>query len=73
MPTDDPLAISQRALDRARERRRRQELGPPLALSDLDLLTFSNVGPADAPLAEAFVRDAAGRFGVDLWNARRGG
>jgi hypothetical protein len=73
MMSDDPLASSQRTLDAVRERRRRQELGPPLSLTDLDLQTFSSVGPADAPMAEAMVRDAAGRRGVDLWNATRGG
>jgi hypothetical protein len=66
---DDPLASTQRALDAARARKRRQEMGPPLALSDLDLDTLSNVGPTDAPLAEAVVRDAAGAVGEALWNA----
>ncbi len=71
--SDDPLASAQRALDAARERKRRAALGPPLNQTEADLATFSNVGPADAALAEAFVRDAAGQFGVDLWNARREG
>jgi hypothetical protein len=66
---DDALTVAQRALDAARARKRRQQLGSPLALSDLDLDTLSNVGPTDAPLAEAFVRDAAGAFGEALWNA----
>lgn len=66
--SDDLTA--QRALDAARARKRRQELGPPLALSDLDLAVLTNVGPTDQAEALAFARDVSGNLAVDMLEAR---
>lgn len=63
------LTAAQRRLNAAQARRRRQELGPPLALSDLDLTVLSNVGPTDQAEAQAFARDVAGPRAVDLMRA----
>lgn len=65
-----PLGDAQRRLTAAQAKRRRQELGPPLTLSDLDMTVLSNVGPTDQPEVTAFVRATAGQRGVDMLEAR---
>lgn len=60
------LSDAQRRLTAAQAKRRRQELGPPLALSDADMTVLTNVGPTDQPEVEAFVRATAGQRGVDM-------
>ena len=65
----DDLTTAQRRLNAARARRRRAALGPPLQQSESDLTTLSAVGPADLGSIEAFIRDAAGQAGVDLFRA----
>lgn len=65
-----PLTASQRRLNAAQAKRRRQEMGPPLAVSDLDLDVLTNVGSTDQAEATAFVRAVAGQRGVDLLEAR---
>lgn len=64
------LTASQRRLEAARARRRRKALGPPLALSDLDMAVLTNVGPTDQPEATAFARDVSGQLAVDMLEAR---
>lgn len=64
------LTAAQQRLNAARERRRRQALGPPLALSDADLLVLSTVGPTDQPEATAFARDVSGQLAVNMLEAR---
>lgn len=68
--SDDPEA-AQRALDAARSRRRRAALGPPLSQTDADLLALSALGPSDLGSIEAFIRDASGQTGADLFGAER--
>jgi hypothetical protein len=63
------LVAAQRRLDAARERRRRAALGPPLSQDEQDLDVLATVGPSDLALAEALIRDAAGRVGADLFGA----
>lgn len=70
--SDSPEA-AQAALNAARGRRRRQLLGPSLQQSDADLTALSTVGEHDLAAAEAFIRDAPGPFGVDLFRAGREG
>lgn len=72
MPDDTPEA-AQRALNAARDRQRRLRMGPPLSQTDDDLTTLSAVGPADLGSIEAFIRDAAGQAGADLFRARADG
>lgn len=55
---NDPLAVTQADLDRARDRLRRAKMGPPLRASDADLDALATVGPADAVTAEALWRAA---------------
>jgi hypothetical protein len=55
-------------LSTAQARKRRQDLGPPLALSDVDMTVLSNVGPTDQAEATAFVRSVAPR-GVAMLEA----
>lgn len=68
----DDTEVAQRALNAARGRRRRAALGPVLAQDDAALDALSTVGPHDLPAVEAFCRDSAGQFGVDLFRATRG-
>ena len=68
--SDTPEA-AQRALNAARERKRRAALGPPLAVDDAGLDTLSTVYPADLAAAEALIRDAAGETGVAMFRAER--
>lgn len=70
MPTDDTEA-AQRELDAARERRRRAALGPPLSQDAASLALIAEAGPQDIGAVEAFIRDAAGPRGVDLFRAER--
>lgn len=67
MPRD--LTAAQKRLNAARERKRRADLGPPLAQSDADLDVLTNVGPTDQAEVAAFVRAVAGQRGVDLLEA----
>lgn len=71
MPPDDELTAAQRRLAQAQARQRRAKLGPPLDVGDQALDALADVGPSDLPAVEAFVRDAAGQFGVDLLRAKR--
>lgn len=68
MPSD--LTASMRRLNAARAKRQRQEIGPPLALSDADMTVLTNVGPTDQPEVTAFVRAVAGERGVAFLEAR---
>lgn len=72
MPDDTPEA-AQQALDAARDRKRRAAMGPPLSQSDDDLTLLAEAGPHDLGAVEAFIRDAAGQRGVDLFRAKRDG
>jgi hypothetical protein len=63
-----PLNASMKRLSTAQARKRRQDLGPPLALSDADMTVLSNVGPTDQGLVTAFVRSVAPR-GVAMLEA----
>jgi hypothetical protein len=65
----DEAADAQRALNAARDRRRRAAMGPVLQQSDADLDALSQVGPHDLGAVEAFIREAAGQVGVDLFRA----
>lgn len=67
----DDAEAAQAALNAARGRTRRASLGPPLQQTDADLTTLSEVGPHDLAAAEAFIRDAGGQFGADLFRAER--
>jgi hypothetical protein len=67
------LTEAQLALSAAQARQRRAALGPPLSQTDADLLALAEVSPHDLTEMEAFVRDAAGQFGVDLLRAKREG
>lgn len=69
MPDDAEAA--QRALNAARARKRRRDLGPPLSADDATLDTLSQVGPESLSEVEAYIRDAAGQRGVDLFRAKR--
>jgi hypothetical protein len=68
----DALVAASKRLAAARARQRRQKAGPPLNQSEADLNAQSTVGPADMASVEAFIRDAAGQIGVDLFRAKRG-
>lgn len=63
------LSSAQKRLNAAESRKRRQDLGPTLDQSDADLTARAEVGPERLPEIEAFIRDAAGQFGVDLLRA----
>lgn len=52
------LADAQKRLNAARDRARRARMGPPLRLSDADLNTLAEIGPADLATAEALWRAA---------------
>lgn len=67
------LTAAQVRLSAARARQRRRALGPALSVDDAALDALARVSEADLPEVEAFVRDAAGRAGVDLLNAEREG
>lgn len=67
----DELAQAQQRLNAARARRRRQQLGPPLAQDDAALDRLATVDEHDLGAVEAFMRDSAGQLGVDLLRARR--
>ncbi len=69
MPDDAEAA--QHALNGARDRQRRAAMGPPLSQSDADLALLAEAGPHDLGAVEAFIRDAAGQRGVDLFKATR--
>lgn len=71
MPRNAALTAAQQALSAAESRRRRAALGPPLQLDDAALDALAEVGPHDLPGVEAFIRDAAGEFGVALFRAKR--
>lgn len=64
------LSDAQRRLTAAQAKRRRQELGPPLTLSDADMNVLTNVGPTDQAEVTAYVRATAGERGVALLEAR---
>jgi hypothetical protein len=69
----DDAADAQRALNAARDKARRAAMGPPLGQSDDDLRLLADAGPHDLGAVEAFIRDAAGQRGVDLFRATRDG
>lgn len=63
-----PLNASMKRLSAAQARKRRQDLGPPLALTPADLDVLSTVGPTDQAEVMAFVRSVAPR-GVAMLEA----
>lgn len=67
MPSD--LTTAQRRLTAAQARMARQELGPPLTLTDFDMTVLTNVGPTDQPEVTAYVRATTGERGVALLEA----
>lgn len=67
MPSD--LDQAQARLNRARDKQRRQKLGPPLRVDDASLDVLSVVYPADMPAVESFIRDAAGEQGAAMVRA----
>jgi hypothetical protein len=69
----DDSEQAQRQLNAARDKVRRSKLGPVLSQSEDDLTLLAEAGPHDLGAVEAFVRDAAGRHGVDLLRAKRDG
>ena len=63
------LMLAERRLRAAQAKRARQELGPPLVLTDADMSVLTNVGPTDQPETTAYVRATAGQKGVDMLEA----
>lgn len=61
--------VEQVRLNRARDRARRAQMGPPLPAADASLDVLAEVYPVDLLAAETLIRDAAGALGVDLFNA----
>lgn len=64
-----PLDTAQRRLNAAKERIRRQALGPVLGVDDAALDTLATVSDHDMPEVTAFVSATAGQRGVDMLRA----
>ena len=66
----DRLDAEQKRLKAARDKARRAKLGPVLSQSDEDLARLSKAGPENLAEIEAYIRDAAGQRGVDMFRAK---